>query len=70
MSTPGPVQARTAVVGAFVTDAPLDHARAAAHRRLAFAACDALVDRIKTEVPIWKEQSFADGSTEWVGLDA
>ncbi|GGG65296.1 molybdenum cofactor biosynthesis protein MoaE [Kocuria dechangensis] len=150
MSSPGPIQARTAVVGAFVTAEPLDHARAvaavqdertgavvsfsgvirdhdggrsvtsldytchpgadgvikdvarqvaedfpgvriwaahrvghlevgdsaleavvgAAHRKLAFAACDALVDRIKTEVPIWKEQLFTDGSTEWVGLDA
>ncbi|MCD1146001.1 molybdenum cofactor biosynthesis protein MoaE [Kocuria sp. LUK] len=149
MSTPGPVQVETAVVAAFVTDAPLDHGRAvaavqdertgavvsfsgvirdhdggravqrldytchpsageaiaavaravaadhpgvriwaahrvgrlgigdsaleaavaSAHRKLAFAACDALVDRIKTEVPIWKEQLFADGSTEWVGLD-
>ena len=48
----------------------LEAAVAAAHRKLAFAACDALVDRIKTEVPIWKEQRFADGSTEWVGLDA
>ncbi|MFI7481017.1 molybdenum cofactor biosynthesis protein MoaE [Kocuria sp. M1R5S2] len=150
MSTPGPLQAETAVIAAFVTDAPLDHARAvaavqdertgavvsfsgvirdhdggrsvtsldytchpragaaiqevarsvaeqfpgvriwaahrvghlaigesaleaavaSAHRKLAFAACDALVDRIKTEVPIWKEQLFTDGSTEWVGLDA
>lgn len=150
MSSPGPIQAETAVVAAFVTDEPLDHGQAvtavqdertgavvsfsgvirdhdggrsvtsldytchpgagaaieqvarsvadefpgvriwaahrvghlgigdsaleaavgAAHRKLAFAACDALVDRIKTEVPIWKEQLFADGSTEWVGLDA
>ena len=149
MSIPGPIQAATAVVGAFVTDEPLDHGRtvgavqdertgavvafsgvtrdhdggravasldytchpgadgvikdvaravadefpgvriwaahrtghleigdsaleaavAAAHRKLAFAACEALVDRIKTEVPIWKEQRFPDGSSEWVGLD-
>jgi molybdopterin synthase catalytic subunit len=53
-----------------VGDSALEAAVAAAHRKLAFAACDALVDRIKTEVPIWKEQRFADGSTEWVGLDA
>ena len=52
-----------------IGDAALEAAVAAAHRKLAFAACDALVDRIKTEVPIWKEQLFADGSTEWVGLD-
>lgn len=53
-----------------IGDSALEAAVAAAHRKLAFAACDALVDRIKTEVPIWKEQRFADGSTEWVGLDA
>lgn len=53
-----------------IGDSALEAAVGAAHRKLAFAACDALVDRIKAEVPIWKEQSFADGSTEWVGLDA
>ncbi|MCM3689070.1 molybdenum cofactor biosynthesis protein MoaE [Kocuria rosea] len=53
-----------------IGDSALEAAVAAAHRRLAFAACAALVDRIKTEVPIWKEQRFTDGSTEWVGLDA
>ncbi|MFF0904548.1 UNVERIFIED_CONTAM: molybdenum cofactor biosynthesis protein MoaE [Kocuria sp. CPCC 205316] len=53
-----------------IGDSALEVAVAAAHRKLAFAACDALVDRIKTEVPVWKEQRFADGSTEWVGLDA
>lgn len=53
-----------------IGDSALEAAVASAHRKLAFAACDALVDRIKTEVPIWKEQRFADGSTEWVGLDA
>ena len=26
-----------------------------------------LVDRIKAQVPIWKEQFFADGTVEWVG---
>jgi molybdopterin synthase catalytic subunit len=39
---------------------------AAAHRAEAFAACAALVDEIKHRVPIWKEQGFTDGSTEWV----
>lgn len=53
-----------------IGDSALEAAVGAAHRKLAFTACDALVDRIKTEVPIWKEQLFADGSTEWVGLDA
>lgn len=40
---------------------------AASHRGEAFELCSTLVDRIKAEVPIWKEQFFADGSVEWVG---
>lgn len=40
---------------------------AAAHRGQAFAVCSELVDAVKAEVPIWKEQHFADGSIEWVG---
>ncbi|MGF1646495.1 MAG: molybdenum cofactor biosynthesis protein MoaE [Kineosporiaceae bacterium] len=41
---------------------------AAAHRREAFAAAEALVERVKTRLPVWKHQVFADGSDEWVGL--
>jgi molybdopterin synthase catalytic subunit len=37
------------------------------HRAEAFHACHALIDELKATVPIWKEQRFADGSTEWVG---
>src|SRR6478609_2117648 len=40
---------------------------AAAHRGQAFAVCSELVDRIKAQVPIWKEQFFSDGTVEWVG---
>ncbi len=40
---------------------------AAPHRKLAFAACDDLVDTVKKRLPIWKHQVFTDGSTEWVG---
>lgn len=50
-----------------IGDPALVCAVAAAHRGLAFAACSALVDRVKAEVPIWKEQFFADGGVEWVG---
>ncbi|MCZ2403579.1 molybdenum cofactor biosynthesis protein MoaE [Paenarthrobacter sp. Z7-10] len=50
-----------------IGDAALVCAVAAPHRQLAFAACAELVDRIKDQVPIWKEQYFADGSVEWVG---
>ncbi|ALV47391.1 molybdenum cofactor biosynthesis protein MoaE [Arthrobacter alpinus] len=40
---------------------------ASSHRAEAFELCSALVERIKAEVPIWKEQFFTDGSVEWVG---
>ncbi len=43
-------------------------AAAAAHRDQAFAAARRLIDDLKAQVPIWKHQSFADGSEEWVGL--
>ena len=39
-----------------------------AHRGEAFVACRALIDELKSRVPIWKHQVFADGDEEWVGL--
>ncbi|MDM7990347.1 molybdenum cofactor biosynthesis protein MoaE [Arthrobacter sp. zg-Y877] len=51
-----------------IGDAALVAAVASAHRGTAFAACSELVDTIKANVPIWKEQGFTDGSTEWVGV--
>lgn len=42
---------------------------AAAHRGDAFAAAAELADRVKAEVPIWKEQLLSDGKTQWVGLE-
>ena len=38
----------------------------AAHRRAALDCCEALVEKVKAELPIWKFQEFADGSSEWV----
>ena len=43
-------------------------AAACPHRHQAFAACRALIDDLKAEVPIWKHQVFADGGDEWVGI--
>ncbi|MFE4593750.1 molybdenum cofactor biosynthesis protein MoaE [Streptomyces laurentii] len=37
------------------------------HRAEAFEACRRLIDDLKHEVPIWKHQSFSDGTEEWVG---
>ena len=39
-----------------------------AHRGDAFVACRALIDELKSRVPIWKHQVFTDGGDEWVGL--
>jgi molybdopterin synthase catalytic subunit len=43
-------------------------AASCAHRGQAFAAARQLIDDLKATVPIWKHQSFDDGSDEWVGL--
>src|SRR5215203_3593928 len=40
----------------------------AIHRGEALAACAHLINTVKAEVPIWKEQHFASGKSEWVGL--
>ncbi|MGH3864823.1 MAG: molybdenum cofactor biosynthesis protein MoaE [Pseudonocardiaceae bacterium] len=49
-----------------IGDSALACAVSAAHRGAAFAACAALVDEVKLQLPIWKRQEFADGSQEWV----
>lgn len=51
-----------------IGDVALVAAASAAHRREAFDACELLVERIKSTVPIWKRQYFTDGHSEWVGL--
>lgn len=50
-----------------VGETALACAVSAPHRKLAFAACDDLVDTVKRRLPIWKRQEFTDGSDEWVG---
>ena len=37
------------------------------HRRDAFEAGQWLIDTLKAEVPIWKEEHWADGTREWMG---
>lgn len=51
-----------------VGDLAVVAAVAAPHRGEAFTACRDLIDTLKSTVPIWKHQQFADGSDEWVGL--
>ena len=37
----------------------------AIHRGEAFDACRYVIDEIKSRVPIWKKEFFADGTTAW-----
>jgi molybdopterin synthase catalytic subunit len=39
---------------------------ASPHRREAFEAGEWLIDTLKQRVPIWKQEHWADGSSEWV----
>jgi molybdopterin synthase catalytic subunit len=36
------------------------------HRADAFAAGQWLIDTLKQDVPIWKREQWADGTTEWI----
>ena len=38
---------------------------AAAHRAEAFAACAWIMDEVKARVPVWKCETFADGTVAW-----
>lgn len=51
-----------------VGDAAVVVAVAAAHRDAAFVVCRALIEAIKVELPIWKRQVEADGTSAWKGL--
>ena len=37
-----------------------------AHRAEALAACEFLIDRLKTDVMLWKRETFGDGRVQWV----
>ena len=39
---------------------------ASAHRAAALEACGYLIDRLKTDAPFWKRETFADGRANWV----
>lgn len=41
---------------------------AAPHRAEAFEVCRALIETIKTELPVWKRQVEVDGTATWLGL--
>jgi len=56
-------QHRTGMVA--VGDTAVVVITASAHRSEAYAANRYIIDRIKHEVPIWKCEHYADGSSEW-----
>lgn len=47
-------------------EASIAIAVSAPHRGDAFAAGQWLIDTIKEVVPIWKQENWADGTSEWV----
>lgn len=49
-----------------ITEASVVIGVATPHREDSFSACRFLIDALKQQVPIWKKEIFADGSTEWV----
>jgi len=51
-----------------VGDAAFVVAVSAAHRRLTFEVCELIVEQVKHELPIWKQQFEADGTYRWSGL--
>ena len=56
-------------VGALaVGDAAVVIAVAAPHRAEAFEVCRALIEAIKTGLPVWKKQVESDGTATWLGL--
>lgn len=51
-----------------VGDAAVVIAVAAEHRAEAFEVCRAVIEDIKTSLPVWKRQVESDGSTSWKGI--
>lgn len=38
----------------------------AAHRGVAFDTCRWIIDEVKSRVPIWKRERYADGRADWL----
>ena len=51
-----------------VGDAAVIIAVSTGHRAAAFQVCRDVIEHIKAELPVWKRQVEADGSTAWKGL--
>jgi len=42
---------------------------ASAHRKAAFEACAFAIEELKRMVPIWKKETYEDGSATWMGTE-
>ncbi|WDH78469.1 molybdenum cofactor biosynthesis protein MoaE [Microbacterium esteraromaticum] len=51
-----------------VGDAAVVIAVASAHRHEAFVVCREVIEAIKRDLPVWKRQIEADGTSAWKGL--
>lgn len=51
-----------------VGDAAVVIVVASPHRAEAFDVCRAIIETIKTDLPVWKRQVEADGTTAWKGI--
>ena len=51
-----------------IGDAALAVAVSSDHRAEAFAVCSEIVEEVKMRLPVWKRQTFTDGSAQWSNL--
>ena len=51
-----------------IGDAALAVAVSSDHRAEAFAVCSEIVEEVKQRLPVWKRQTFTDGSVQWSNL--
>ena len=51
-----------------VGDVAVVIAVSSSHRAEAFEVCRAVIETIKTDLPVWKRQIEADGTTAWKGI--
>jgi molybdopterin synthase catalytic subunit len=49
-----------------VSEASVAVVTSSPHRRVAFESAEWLIDTLKRDVPIWKQEHYASGETEWV----
>lgn len=49
-----------------IGDVAVAIAAAGGHRDEAFEACRYVIEELKRRVPIWKRETYADGTVEWV----